>query len=158
MGIVQSLPVCFCHCETEASPLSSVLIPILVNGWLRSCRKSNKPKRHGMLIQLPRVWSDAAGGAQPWVSMSVTPLQWLSPAAWDLVASGYELLPKFNTVSAKSTKNYHSLLITGGRYGSAWLLEGCLEFVHNSISKASLFLVPDRQVTSRGTKSLSPAI
>lgn len=57
------LPVCFSHCETEASHLSSVLIPILVNGWLSSCRKGSKPKRCGMLIQLPSVWSDAAGGA-----------------------------------------------------------------------------------------------
>lgn len=32
VGIFQSLLVCFFHCEIEASRLSSVLIPILVNG------------------------------------------------------------------------------------------------------------------------------
>lgn len=57
-----------------------------------------------MLIQLPSVQSAAAGSAQAQVSMPGYSWSGSLLPAWDLVAPGYELLPKFNAVSARSIK------------------------------------------------------
>lgn len=106
MGILQSLPVCFSHYEIEASLLSSVLIPILVIGNRLAEQLQKREQTQWMWdADVSPQWSDAAGSAQPQVSMAVTPLEWLSPASLGPCSpQGMSYYRKFNTVSARSTK------------------------------------------------------